>query len=126
MLSAAQPGIFRQLLSSYSLCLYSFSPQNTSGVPTLSRETLYCQNLPSDSHKKMLIDCMEGMEEFLDAMVSLGERLGPSRRRADSPRRAGAALGPPRLGPRRRDPAVGATGAGTGGGRTGAGRVRIF
>ena len=29
------------------------------------------------SHEKMLIDCMGEMEEFLDAMAPLGERLGP-------------------------------------------------
>ena len=29
------------------------------------------------SHEKMLVDCMGDMEEFLDAMAPLGERLGP-------------------------------------------------
>ena len=29
------------------------------------------------SHEKMLMDCMGEMEEFLDAMAPLGERLGP-------------------------------------------------
>ena len=29
------------------------------------------------SHEKMLVDCMGEMEEFLDAMAPLGERLGP-------------------------------------------------